>query len=56
MSKTTDNIIEGANEGEYIIAFNSNTAIAIAVKALVKKYSNDQKLGNAIRDLVNSFE
>ena len=56
MSKTTDNIIDEANEGKYIIAFNSNTAIAIAVKALVKKYPNNQELGEAIRSLINSFE
>ena len=56
MSKTTDKIIEEANEGKHIIAFDSNTALVIAIKALVKKYSNDQELGAAIRDLVNSLK
>ena len=36
--------------------FNNETAIAVAVKALVKKYPNDQELGEAIRSLINSFE
>ena len=36
--------------------FNNETAIGVAVKSLVSKYSNDQELGNHIRTLVNSFE
>ena len=36
--------------------FNKETALGVAVQALVKKYPNNQELGDAIRSLVNSFE
>ena len=47
--------LDGLDEEGIITQFNAETAIGVAVLSLVKKYSNDQELGKAIRDLVNSL-
>ena len=56
MSKTTDYVIEALREyAPNTTVDNNMAALGIAVKAYVSKYPDDNKLGEKVRELVNSF-